>query len=313
MSNELTVRTESAGAMRPVEGFGEMTVQALVARKRKMQEVMQAVMKEGPQGHYGLIPGCGDKPSLFKSGAEVLATTFGLAPRFVVVQTDLPNGHREYRVTCTLTHIGTGANCGEGVGSCSTMEAKYRYRAGDSFEVTDQPIPRDAKDRKSEYRKQGFGMKKVDGSWVWVRYTTDGAKTENPDIADVYNTVLKMAKKRAQVDATLTATGASDIFTQDIEDMQRKDDEYSPPPPPAPTNGATPKPDAPSADRQALIKRILSGAQDGLPFKATAAAMGKGNVKGWSGWTDAELEECWQRMQPAEPATVPSSDDGIPF
>ncbi len=44
-------------------------------------------------------------------------------------------------------------------------------------------------------------------------------RKENPDIADTYNTVLKMAKKRAFVDASLTATAASDIFTQDVEDM----------------------------------------------------------------------------------------------
>ena len=37
--------------------------------------------------------------------------------------------------------------------------------------------------------------------------------------ANIYNTVLKMAKKRSQADAVLTATGASDIFTQDIEDL----------------------------------------------------------------------------------------------
>jgi ribosomal protein L12E/L44/L45/RPP1/RPP2 len=44
-------------------------------------------------------------------------------------------------------------------------------------------------------------------------------KVENDNPADVYNTVLKMAKKRAQVDATLTATGTSDLLTQDIEEM----------------------------------------------------------------------------------------------
>lgn len=33
------------------------------------------------------------------------------------------------------------------------------------------------------------------------------------------NTVLKMAKKRAQVDAVLTVASLSDIFTQDLEDM----------------------------------------------------------------------------------------------
>jgi len=34
------------------------------------------------------------------------------------------------------------------------------------------------------------------------------------------NTVLKMAKKRAQVDATLTIASLSNVFTQDVEDMQ---------------------------------------------------------------------------------------------
>lgn len=47
----------------------------------------------------------------------------------------------------------------------------------------------------------------------------EGAKTENPDIADTYNTVLKMASKRSLIDATLKATGGSCEFTQDIEDM----------------------------------------------------------------------------------------------
>ena len=36
---------------------------------------------------------------------------------------------------------------------------------------------------------------------------------------DVMNTVLKMAKKRALVDAVLTATRSSDLFTQDVEEM----------------------------------------------------------------------------------------------
>jgi hypothetical protein len=37
--------------------------------------------------------------------------------------------------------------------------------------------------------------------------------------ADVSNTVLKMAKKRGLIDAVLTVTAASDLFTQDIEDL----------------------------------------------------------------------------------------------
>jgi hypothetical protein len=40
----------------------------------------------------------------------------------------------------------------------------------------------------------------------------------NPDVADVVNTIQKMAQKRALVAATLIATSASEFFTQDMED-----------------------------------------------------------------------------------------------
>ncbi len=43
-------------------------------------------------------------------------------------------------------------------------------------------------------------------------------KSQNDNPADEYNTVLKMAKKRAHIDAMLTATAASDIFTQDLDE-----------------------------------------------------------------------------------------------
>lgn len=180
-----------------------------------IQEVMKKVMKEGE--HYGIIPGC-DKPSLLKPGAEKLSCTFHLAPSYTITKTSLPEGHREYEVMARLTLQGTDTFIGEGVGICSTMESKYRYRNVSDYEITGEDIPKDAKEKKAEYRKQGFGMKKVDGIWQWVKYKAD-SKVENPDIADTYNTVLKMAKKRAHVDAILTATAASDIFTQDAEDL----------------------------------------------------------------------------------------------
>lgn len=48
---------------------------------------------------------------------------------------------------------------------------------------------------------------------------TDETKYRKNRPADIRNTVLKMAKKRSMVDAVLAATAASDIFTQDLEDM----------------------------------------------------------------------------------------------
>ncbi|WP_125607941.1 hypothetical protein [Lapidilactobacillus bayanensis] len=48
---------------------------------------------------------------------------------------------------------------------------------------------------------------------------TKEKKYVKQDPYSMINTVLKMAKKRAQVDATLTIASLSNVFTQDIEDM----------------------------------------------------------------------------------------------
>jgi hypothetical protein len=219
MNNALTTTN---GNSTQLAQFGELSVQGVVDRKRKIGEVMKAVMREGE--HFGKIPGCGDKPTLYKAGAEILATTFALAPTFDIKQTDLANGHREYQVICTLVHIPTSLEVGQGVGCCSTHESKYRWRRGDR-KCPDCGKSGTIIKGKADYgggwlcfnKKGGCGSKWPDGAKVIEDQQTD--RVENPDPADQYNTVLKMAKKRAQVDATLTATGASDILTQDLEDL----------------------------------------------------------------------------------------------
>lgn len=49
---------------------------------------------------------------------------------------------------------------------------------------------------------------------------TKEKKYVNQDPFTLANTVLKMAKKRAQIDATLTIASLSEVFTQDLEDFQ---------------------------------------------------------------------------------------------
>ena len=104
-----------------------------------IQHVMREVMKDGE--HYGVIPGCGDKPALLKSGAEKLMLTFRLANDLDVQTVELPNFHREYRVKVTI-YAPSGQRLGTGVGSCSTMESKYRFRSG-PIENTGKLVPQD--------------------------------------------------------------------------------------------------------------------------------------------------------------------------
>ncbi len=56
---------------------------------------------------------------------------------------------------------------------------------------------------------------KIQGKW-WILHRGDH---ENP--ADYFNTCLKIGKKRALVDAVLTATAASDVFTHEPDDEER--------------------------------------------------------------------------------------------
>lgn len=163
-----------------------------------IQQVMQGVMKEGT--HYGTIPGC-KQPSLYKAGSEVLLTTFRVAVEPLVE--DLSNADEiRYRVKCKGVHQTTDIVVGYGVGECSTSEDKYKWRKA----VCDEEFEQTPENRRRV--KYANGRNGV--------YTIRQVRTEPADLA---NTVLKMAKKRAQIDLTLTSTGASDIFTQDIEDL----------------------------------------------------------------------------------------------
>lgn len=221
-----------------------MTLAGVKRQVNLIQQVMRSEMTDGM--HYGTIPGCGDKPALLKAGAEKLNLTFRMAPRFDITITQMGNGHREYSIKTSLFHIDTGKFLGEGLGSCSTMESKYRYRAGDG-EDTGKMVSKEYWDtRKTDAGKaqellggKGFVTKKVDGVWKIFK---KGEKVDNPDIADVYNTVFKMAKKRSHVDATLSATAASDIFTQDIEEMAEDAPIVEPVKTPQPISNGKPSP-----------------------------------------------------------------------
>ena len=244
MGNDVVVK--QAGELTETN---EQVVARVAARVRMVNAIFKEIMVK--DSDFGLVSGCGDKPALLKPGSEKLLMAFRVAPQLKIEQTDLSGGHREIRVITTLCGP-DGSMLGEGVGSCSTMESKYRYRNVADYTVQDCEIPQDSKERKAEYRAKGFGMKKVDGVWRWVKYGDD-KRTENPDIADTYNTVLKMAKKRSIIDAVLTVFAASDIFTQDVDENL----------PSAPSAPSVPEkqPDAPSSSYKDTVLSLKKRAQ----------------------------------------------------
>lgn len=169
------------------------------AHVNRIQEVMRGIMKADT--HYGVIPGT-RKPSLYKPGSEVLLTTFRIAVEPEIEDLSTADEIR-YRVKARGVHQTTGTIIGVGVGECSSNEEKYRWRdavCDEEFDTTDED-----RRRVKFQRKHGGGVVK--------RFQV------RAEPADIANTVLKMAKKRAQIDLCLTALAASDIFTQDAEDL----------------------------------------------------------------------------------------------
>jgi hypothetical protein len=164
-----------------------------------IRQVMDQVMK--PEVHYGVIPGC-KTPSLFKPGAEKIMATFRLSVDPMV--TDLSDGDQiRYQVKARLLSP-SGAFVGCGIGECSSSEEKYKWRRA----ICDEEFEECPSERRREKWTKGFKGAK--------NYKQKQVRTEPADLA---NTVLKMAKKRALIDAVLTATAASDFFTQDVEDL----------------------------------------------------------------------------------------------
>lgn len=189
-----------------------MTVDEMTAQVRLIQSVMKDVMHD--KEHYGTIPGCGDKPTLLKPGAEKLMFTFRFAPRIEVTEKDMGRGHREYSIKVSI-YSKSGDFLGDGVGSASTMESKWKYRT----QNTGKEVPKEYWENRDSALLGGsqYSTRKINNKWMILE------KIEHDNPADYYNTCLKMGKKRAMVDAVLTCTAASDIFTQDIEEMAPAD------------------------------------------------------------------------------------------
>lgn len=198
MSTALSIH--QGGALAHVQNNGRMAVADIISHVAMVQEVMRAVMK--PEVHYGVIPGT-DKPTLYKQGAEVLCMAFRVSDTYQVEDLSTADVVR-YRVTCFGVHQMNGITLGSGMGEASSGEEKYKWRKAykEEFEATPANFRRE---------KKGFNKQKKES------YSTFQVRTEPADLA---NTILKMANKRAKIAMTINVTACGDMFGQDLEDME---------------------------------------------------------------------------------------------
>lgn len=196
---------------------------------RNLALLEYAFAKMEPGVDYGTVPGI-PKPFLKKPGAERLAQVFGLRIEFEDIDDSIPSEdfyrHKIISKAYAMnSETGEEVYMGMGIGTCSSRESKYKYRW-----LKAEEIPTQMKSGATTVIvKDGKEYNAIDiQAWIDIyglgsaKFTSYGPRyrVENPDIADLDNTIAKMAAKRAKSDVVQTVTGADRIFqrSEELED-----------------------------------------------------------------------------------------------
>lgn len=208
---------------------------------------------------FGVIPGV-NKPSLFKPGAEKLRFVYRLQTKLECIDktVDLETNYLDFTYKTTVLTPDGQAVLAECEGNANSYESKFRY-----IWVREDAVPEGVDKSKLEKRSSSvtefeFAIQKAETTgqygkpveyWKkWFAAIENGTakvidrktktgktmvayemgstsyRIENQDVIGLRNTIMKMAQKRSFVGAIMLATGASEFFTQDLEDMDVKVD-----------------------------------------------------------------------------------------
>jgi len=239
-SDKTTTSTELAPAQDTTKAIAapvsfDLDVQRVVAMRTAVEQVVAKVLNEGE--HYGVIPGTSRDPdkkpkkALLQPGAEVLAQVFRLRPTYeemtVVEQTDFIY----YKVRCQLYSAATGELVGEAIGSANTREDRYAKQTSERTcpLCGAAAIIKGSDEYGGGYvcwkKKNGCGAKFADDDKKLLGQTGVISTTK---VWGLHHTILSMAQKRTFVKAVRTATGTSDIFTDEDIPPQDPDQEHEP-------------------------------------------------------------------------------------
>ena len=241
----------------------------------KFKEFSTSILRKDVD--FGVITGV-EKPSLLKPGAEKLRVAYSLTVLMDEVDKtiDFDRGYIDYTYKATVK-TKEGQIIAQCEGSFNSWEPKTRY-----LWVKENEIPADTdkstlKVRESSISEFDFAINKGETSGqygkpaeYWQKFrdaikngsakkisrkTKNGEspaweissklyRIQNPDIFGLKNTIQKMAQKRAFVGAMLIATGASEFYTQDVEDMDQFNPEVA---------NDTPKSPKPAEKREEVV------------------------------------------------------------
>lgn len=198
--NSLTIIDQS-DAMFDIHAF-ERRLQAIDQRDK----IFTAIVKRLESGvDFGKAFGDSKKDVLLKVGSETICSLLGLRHETSVIEVnrDFTRMLFDYTVRVELIEIASGVLVATGVGSSNSYETKHRRWV-------------DAR----EAERRGLTLETLKSK----TYDNSGKTVYSVPMDDsvIDNTILKMAEKRAKVNAVLSL-GFSRYFTQDLEDFQQEE------------------------------------------------------------------------------------------
>lgn len=169
-----------------------LTNNDLLARADSFKQFKEFVKNDFVDGvDYGVIPSV-KKPCLFKAGGEKAQMLLGLTPEYKLL-------NREFIANNVIKNKVWNS-------SSRTYDTVEQIRNYYSWEWSCELWYND--------KKVGEGVGSCNSEER--KYVSQYEKGETPD--SLANTIMKISKKRAFMDAILGVSGLSDMFTQDLEE-----------------------------------------------------------------------------------------------
>lgn len=196
------IATVNQSPLSLIQDIDVKAVETTVKKVRTLQSTLKNILTDGYD--YGKIQGCGDKPTLLKPGAEKILMAMGITSTYELVkQTENFEGKGFFSYTYKCILEKNGIKITEGWGHANSKEKKWGY---EYVYEKDLPLGVD----KDLLKKKEFESK---SSGIFYKYEVEA------DANSKANTIMKMAKKRAQIDAVLAVASLSEVFTQDFDDL----------------------------------------------------------------------------------------------
>lgn len=147
---------------------------------------------------YGLHPGTNSQ-ALKDPGANTIINAFNCYPKAEVLFREVSDTRISYVIDIALISREDGLVKSTGTGACTTQETRYGYR------WVPEPEP-------YGYDRDSLKKRTRDGRTTY--------RIVNPDWSELENTILKMSRKRGEVDAAMALPGVSRFLAKLNVDRQ---------------------------------------------------------------------------------------------